>query len=99
MAEYAELEYFCQASQIVAANQNNQGGGKTNNNNINAGKKVIAAKPTPTDDFIGMDTNNPEERKQQSDEVVEVGEIERLMEENKRLKKTLVEKFEAENDQ
>lgn len=49
MADYAELEYFCQASQAVAA-QANQGKGA--NNLVN--KKAVG-KPTPSDDFIGID--------------------------------------------
>ena len=59
MADYAELEYFCSAASMVAASQNNQGGGKgpVNVNNTLGGKKVLS-KPTPTDDFIGIDTNN-----------------------------------------
>lgn len=49
MADYAELEYFCQASQAVAAQANL---GKGANNLVN--KKTVG-KPTPGDDFIGID--------------------------------------------
>ena len=59
-------------------------------------KKIMDKKGSNigADDFIGM--NNPEEHKFDED-MASIGELERLREENKRLKKTLVEKFQEDN--
>lgn len=54
-----------------------------------------AAKTTGNDDFIGLD-NQTEEQKNGEDGEEEVGQIEKLREENKRLKKTLLDKFQSE---
>ena len=86
MADYAELEYFCQASQTVAAQSSQVKGGQQSS----LGAKKINGKPTPTEDFIGID--NAEEHKLIEEEA-SITEVDRLREENKRLKKTLLDKF------
>jgi len=64
MARYAELEYFCQASMAVASNQNvGNFSGVKGSNNLSGKKAPATMKVTPTDDFIGMDNNGPDERK------------------------------------
>ena len=55
MADYAELEYFCQAAQTVAASQATNKGGVVLAKNKNASKTSKA-----TEDFIGLEPN-PEE--------------------------------------
>ena len=51
----------------------------------------VAAKSVGNEDFIGL---NPENKEEEED--VDVSEIEKLREENKRLKKTLTDKFISE---
>lgn len=77
MADYAELEYFCQASQTVMAAKAGA-----------SGKSLALTKSGATEEFIGL---NPEQK--EDDDDMSVGEFEKLREENKRLKKTLMEKF------
>ena len=80
MADFAELEFFSDASRAVMATKA-------------VGKKAeIVSKGN--EEFIGL---NPEEQKGNDED--SVGEIEKLREENKRLKKTLLEKFTGEQDQ
>ena len=93
LAAYAELDYFCQAANTVAALNSGKAAGNGNLGKKQAGKKgVAAAGAQDTEEFIGL--ANPEDFKE--DEQNTIGEVERLREENKRLKKTLLEKFEAE---
>lgn len=54
-----------------------------NNSKAKSGQGTLG-----TDDFVGM--GNPEEQK---DDEGSIDEVDRLREENKRLKKTLLEKF------
>ena len=96
MAEYAEMEYFCQAAQGVASQiGKNQG--------LGSGKKLgkaaqpIAAASAVTEDFIGLNNAIEENKNPELDED-SVDEVDRLREENKRLKKTLLEKFQGEGD-
>ena len=59
LADYAEMEYFCQAALSVASTLNP---GKATNNLTGARKGPLAnGGKTPSDDFIGMD--NPEDAK------------------------------------
>lgn len=87
MAEDAELEYFSQASQaIMLAKSVGAGVIKAN------AAPATTTKTVGNEEFIGL---NPEATKEE-DENMDVGEIEKLREENKRLKKTLTEKFQSE---
>lgn len=94
LAECAELEYFCQAAGAVAS-QNVKGSlaGKKGSalNALAKGGAVTAA--VTNQDFIAM---NPEDQKDEGE--VNLGEIDRLREENKRLKKTLLDKFAGDED-
>lgn len=85
MAEEAELEYFCQASQAIMLVKS--GGLKT------SAAPAVASKTLGNEEFIGL---NPETKEE--DETMAFGEVEKLREENKRLKKTLAEKFQSEAD-
>ena len=75
----AEMEYFILASQAIMTTKA-------------VGKKLINGKPAGAlggEEFIGLDPEGPKN----DDGEDSVGEIEKLREENKRLKKTLIEKF------
>ncbi len=89
MAEYAEMEYFCQAAQTVAASLANNKGA------VLAKNKNSLKNPKATEDFIGLEPN-PEDTKQADEE--SIGELEKLREENKRLKKTLLDKFQGDEE-
>lgn len=114
MVDYAELEYFCQAAGVVAA----QGAKNTSlNQSSTLANKNFRGAATNTsngiaDDFIGLDAAAAAgEQKNNTggaagagaafggeDGEDELGLIEKLREENKRLKKTLLEKFQGEAD-
>ena len=98
MGDFAELEYFCQAASQVAT-QGTRGAA----NPISAPTSIVtkakskAAATTNNDEFIGLD-NQAEEQKHGASDVADYGEdeiglIDKLREENKRLKKTLLDKF------
>ena len=89
MAEYAELEYFCQASQTVMMAKAGAAGASLASKAIGQTKSTVG-----NEDFIGL--TNPETK--DDDDDGSVGEVEKLREENKRLKKTLSEKFKSEAD-
>jgi len=103
MVDYAELEYFCQAAGVVAAQ-----GVKNTSQTTLANKSFKAATSSGTaDDFIGLDAAAEEQKNNTGagagavggeDGEDEMGQIDKLREENKRLKKTLLEKFQSEAD-
>jgi len=87
MADFAELEYFCTASQSVAALSVGRPG--------HSSSKKGPTQAKASEDFIGLE--NAEDAR--LDDEGSVGEADKLREENRRLKKTLLDKFQAENDQ
>ena len=113
MAEQFEMEYFCQAAKNVASQAQGskaiKGGSSVLAKKIsgsallNNGEAARNARLTGgggtlgKEDFVGLGSN-PEEQKEDDGEN-SVDEVDRLREENKRLKKTLLEKFKGEEDQ
>ena len=88
------MDYFCQAAGAVAS-QNVKGNliGKKGSALNSLAKGGAAAASVTNQDFIAM---NPEDDK--DDTEANPGEMDRLREENKRLKKTLLEKFAGDDD-